>query len=280
MPGSSRLLFRDPQGRGRLPAFFLDFDGTLVPLSPRPSDVRLSEAHALLLDRVARRFPTFVISGRGEADLISRLPPVPLAGLSADHGAVRILAGRRHLHPEAEKARDLLPALAGRLRDVMERIPGVLVEVKEFSLSIHYRAVSPDRVEEARERLELLLSGTAESSGKGRLRISEGKKVWEIRPARGVTKEESLEFFLEDLARREGGEGPFFPVMAGDDTTDLGAVNRALEKGGLGIWVGPPPPGLSPVATVLASPEELWMALETLLDESPPAPSRTAEPTA
>ena len=280
MPGSSPLLLRDPQGRGRPPALFLDFDGTLVPLSPRPSDVRLSEAHALLLDRVARRFPTFVISGRGEADLLSRLPPVPLAGLSADHGAVRILAGRRHLHPEAEQSREILPDLAGRLRPVMERIPGVLVEVKEFSLSIHYRAVSPDRVGEARESLERLLSESSESSGKGRLRISEGKKVWEVRPARGVTKEESLEFFLEDLAQREGEGEPFFPVMAGDDTTDLGAVNRALEKGGLGIWVGTPPPGLSPVATVLASPEELWGALEALLAEGSPAPSRTAKPTA
>ena len=280
MSGSSRPLLRDPQGRGRPPALFLDFDGTLVPLSPRPSDVRLSESHALLLDRVARRFPTFVISGRGEADLLSRLPPVPLAGLSADHGAVRILAGRRHLHPEAEQSREILPDLAGRLRPVMERIPGVLVEVKEFSLSIHYRAVSPDRVGEARESLERLLSESSESSGKGRLRISEGKKVWEVRPARGVTKEESLEFFLEDLAQREGEGEPFFPVMAGDDTTDLGAVNRALEKGGLGIWVGTPPPGLSPVATVLASPEELWGALEALLAEGSPAPSRTAEPTA
>ena len=280
MSGSSRPLLRDPRGRGRPPALFLDFDGTLVPLSPRPSDVRLSESHALLLDRVARRFPTFVISGRGEADLLSRLPPVPLAGLSADHGAVRILAGRRHLHPEAEQSREILPDLAGRLRPVMERIPGVLVEVKEFSLSIHYRAVSPDRVGEARESLERLLSESSESSGKGRLRISEGKKVWEVRPARGVTKEESLEFFLEDLAQREGAGEPFFPVMAGDDTTDLGAVNRALEKGGLGIWVGTPPPGLSPVATVLASPEELWGALEALLAEGSPAPSRTAEPTA
>ncbi len=280
MSGSSRPLLRDPRGRGRPPALFLDFDGTLVPLSPRPSDVRLSESHALLLDRVARRFPTFVISGRGEADLLSRLPPVPLAGLSADHGAVRILAGRRHLHPEAEQSREILPDLAGRLRPVMERIPGVLVEVKEFSLSIHYRAVSPDRVGEARESLERLLSESSESSGKGRLRISEGKKVWEVRPARGVTKEESLEFFLEDLAQREGEGEPFFPVMAGDDTTDLGAVNRALEKGGLGIWVGTPPPGLSPVATVLASPEELWGALEALLAEGSPAPSRTAEPTA
>ena len=280
MPGSSRALLRDPQGKGRLPALFLDFDGTLVPLSPRPSDVRLSEAHALLLEGIARSFPTFVISGRGEADLLSRLPPVPLAGLSADHGAVRILDGARHLHPEAERARELLPALAGRVRSDMEKIPGILVEVKEFSLSIHYRAVSPDRVEGARERLDLLLSETAESSGEGRLRISEGKKVWEIRPARGVTKEESLEFFLEDLAQR-GGEGrSFFPVMAGDDTTDLGAVNRAVERGGIGIWVGPPPPGLSPTAMVLASPEELWTALKELLEESSPTPSWRTEPIA
>ncbi|MGC8528954.1 MAG: trehalose-phosphatase [Leptospirillia bacterium] len=278
MSGSRRPLLRDPQGKGRPPALFLDFDGTLVPLSSRPSDVCLSEAHALLLEKLARRFPTFVISGRGEADLLSRLPPVPLAGLSADHGAVRILTGERHLHPEAERARDLLPALAGRVCAEMEPISGILVERKEFSLSIHYRAVSPDQVEEARKRLDRLLSEMEALSGERRLRISEGKKVWEIRPARGVTKEESLEFFLEDLARRREEGSSFFPVMAGDDTTDLRAVNRAVEKGGQGIWVGPPPPGLNSQATVLSLPQDLWTALEELLSESPPPPPQSATP--
>ncbi len=257
---------RDPRGLGRRPALFLDFDGTLVPISSRPSDVRLSQAHSQLLGRIAATFPTFVISGRGEADLLARIPPVPLAGLSADHGAVRILAGSRHLHPEAERARESLPDLLARVRHEMETIPGVLVEEKEFSLSIHYRRVDPDRVAEAKERLERVFEECLHRLGERRFRLTDGKKVWEIRPARGVTKEESLDFFLGWLWE-SAGEDAFYPVMAGDDTTDLAAVNRAVSQGGIGVWVGDPPLGLDPGALLLSSPEDLWAALRALLPE-------------
>lgn len=270
-----RLSFRDPLELGRRPALFLDFDGTLVPISSRPSDVHLSEEHARLLGLLAGTFPTFVISGRGESDLLARLPGVALAGISADHGAVRILAGERYLHPEAERAREGLPDLSVRIREEMEAIPGVLVEVKEFSLSIHYRLMAPERIGEARERLERVLAESVGREGGPGLRISEGKKVWEIRPARGVTKEESLDFFLDWLSAGAMGSDAYFPVMAGDDTTDLAAVNRARARGGIGVWVGSPPLGLDPGATVLASPEELWVALRALLrDPLPPSPGR------
>lgn len=261
---SPRTLLIDPTGQGRSPALFLDFDGTLAPLSPSPSEVRLSETHVRLLCRLADRYPTFVISGRGEADLLSRLPPADLAGISGDHGAVRLLAGERHLHPRAQQAGALLPEFVARAKSVLEAIPGIVVEPKEFSLSVHYRAVDPKRVPEASALLRHLFG---EFSAREMFRISEGKMVWEVRPEGGVTKEETLDFFLGALAsrpERDGGPG-YFPVMAGDDTTDLGAVNRAVERGGIGLWVGDPPAGLDPAARVLVSPDALWEILQGLL---------------
>ena len=74
-----------------------------------------------------------------------------------------------------------------------------------------------------------------------------------------------MDFFLEGLAREAGVKpGDFFPVMVGDDTTDLGAVNHAVHLGGLGYWVGNPPPGLDPGAGRLRNTDSVWALLKRL----------------
>src|SRR5215467_6685265 len=50
-------------GLSRL-VLFLDFDGTIVPIGARPEKVRLSNVMAHALDRLGRRLPIAVVSGR------------------------------------------------------------------------------------------------------------------------------------------------------------------------------------------------------------------------
>jgi trehalose-phosphatase len=66
-------------------ALFLDFDGTLAPLRPRPDQVTLDGAARHVLTDLARspRFLLWVISGRRRADVSARVsvPEIQYLGL-------------------------------------------------------------------------------------------------------------------------------------------------------------------------------------------------------
>ena len=82
-------------------ALFLDFDGTLAPLQPRPEDVWLDDATRRTLSRLARspRFRVWIVTGRRRTDVRARIrvPGIRYLGL---HGweAPR---SRAPLRPEA-----------------------------------------------------------------------------------------------------------------------------------------------------------------------------------
>src|ERR1700680_1136270 len=77
----------------RLIALFLDFDGTLAPLRPRPEDVWLDEATRSTLSQLVRspRFRVWVISGRRRADIRARIrvPGIRYLGLHGWEGRAR-----------------------------------------------------------------------------------------------------------------------------------------------------------------------------------------------
>ncbi len=242
--------------RDQIPVLFLDFDGTLAPISLHPDRVRLKTDQIALLESLSRSMPVFVISGRAFPDIEQRIPVISLSGLSGDHGAVRKFKNRLHIHPEAARSKEALKDFGAHLVNVTNTVPGALTEVKDFSLSVHYRGVDADHLPLLTREVERLFNAWSE---RRRFRISPGKMVWEIRPSQGVTKEETVDFFL-NLLREESAQpaGTLTPIMVGDDTTDLGAVNHAATLGGRGLWVGPPPQGLDPRVKILASPEEVW----------------------
>ena len=251
-----------PSDRARQ-ALFLDFDGTLAPISPDPGSVRLSAARLSCLERIASRLPVFVISGRGWTDLLSRLPVPSLAGLSGDHGAVRRFGREISYDPLALSVKETLARLFPGLDALAKAMPGLVAERKDYSLTLHYRALPDSHIAEAWQRVSGLVAAFPEREV---LRISPGKRVWEIRPRAGITKEDTLEFFLGRLSASPAFSGMRpLPVMAGDDTTDLGAISRAIDLGGTGYWVGKTaPPDLDSRAGLLADPDAVWRLIGTL----------------
>src|SRR3954469_4937270 len=71
-------------------ALFLDFDGTLTPIRPRPEDVWLDDATRGALTMLAQspRFRVWVVSGRRRADIRSRIkvPGIRYLGLHGWEG--------------------------------------------------------------------------------------------------------------------------------------------------------------------------------------------------
>jgi trehalose 6-phosphate phosphatase len=206
-------------------ALFLDLDGTLAPIMPRPEQVGPDARRAALLDNLTRALAgrVAVVSGRALEDL-DRILEGRVTSIAAVHGLVRRGAhGVDHAkpHPDLEHARDVL-------RDLARGDKGLLFEDKGLSVALHYRNVpsAADAVIEAAERL-------AQST---ELVLQLGDMVAELRTP-GQDKGKSVSAFLR--------EAPFdgaVPVFVGDDLTDEDGFAAAARLGGFGVLVGPERP--------------------------------------
>jgi trehalose-phosphatase len=212
---------------GRRPAVFLDYDGTLTPIVRRPDLAVLSDDMRATLGALSRAWPTHVVSGRGLDD-VSRLVGLDTLYYAASHGLdIAGPAGsgvRLEVTPEVAGP---LAAAAAELRASTAGVPGALVEDKRFSLAVHYREVPEERVAELEAAVDAALR---RHTG---LRRAEGKKVFELRPARDWDKGTAVLWLLREL----GLDRPdVVPIYVGDDATDEDAF-RALADRGVGIVV-------------------------------------------
>jgi trehalose 6-phosphate phosphatase len=201
-------------------ALFLDFDGTLVEIAPRPEAVVIPAALPGLLRRVAARLDgaLAIVSGRPLAELDAFIP-VPLA-MAGEHGAVL----RPAPHAEAERlALPTPPAEWQRQAQVLAaRFPGVLVEPKSHGFVLHFRQ-APDAGEPGRALLDGLVAGAEAFT------VMPAHMAWEVKPS-AVSK--------AGVVRRLMARPPFagrVPVFIGDDVTDEAGMAAAREAGGHGL---------------------------------------------
>lgn len=202
-------------------AIFLDFDGTLVDIAPRPDAVHVPEGLAgLLMDlHAAAGGALALVSGRAMRELEAFLPQFtgPLIG---SHGAE---SRGLDLPGHGEDAADLA-ALHARFAEFAEA-NDLLAEAKPHGAAIHFRG-RPEAETMARAFADEML---LQCPG---LRLQPAKMAFELRPE-GATKDAAL--------RNVAGAAPFAgrrPVYLGDDTTDEPALIWAQAGGGLGVKVG------------------------------------------
>jgi trehalose-phosphatase len=217
---------------GRPGVFLLDVDGTLAPIAPRPEDARVPDDTLAAVARLAAVPDTHValVSGRAPDDA-RRM--VPVAGLWAigNHG-VEIVApdGVHAVEPRAACFAGALAAAAGELR-ALEATPGVRLEDKRWSLSLHHRQA-------ARDALAGLAASAAAVAARHGLRVGQGKEVLELKVPATIDKGTAALALVERLGADRAGAAVLF---VGDDTTDedgfrrLGALAHAVT-----VRVGPP----------------------------------------
>jgi trehalose 6-phosphate phosphatase len=223
---------------------FLDFDGTLVNIAPRPDLVRLSPATRRMLRRLAHhpRVTLVVISGRRRAELqcYVGLPGIRCYGLYGWE--------RRGHSPLPSSALIALGDARAQLSIHLTSIPGLWVEDKHFSLSVHFLGVSPPAQRRARRKLRSLMSPFQKT-----LRVIENLRDAEIVPRCILDKGAAVQRFLANPACSR-----VLPFYFGDDLSDEPAF-EAVGKG-ISIRVGAARPtrarysvrNPAAVATVLA----------------------------
>jgi trehalose 6-phosphate phosphatase len=220
-----RAAVKKPGALDRRAALFLDVDGTLLEIAPRPDLVSVPPGLPALIERCARARggALALVSGRPVVDLDRLFRPWrgAAAGL---HGIERRGAdGVLRRIPLGDGAA-ALDRIRPRLFALAQQIPGLLVEDKGATVALHYRAVPQS---------EPAVIAAATALLPPALRLIPGKMVVEFQPRAG-NKGAAVAAFL--------GEPPFLdrpPVYLGDDTTDEDGFAEVNRRGGLSILVGP-----------------------------------------
>lgn len=201
-----------------------DYDGTLTPIVERPELAILSPDMRELLRRASRHYKLGVISGRSLAD-IKRL--VDLGGIFyvGNHGFEISGPGVKLIKPEAERARPVVAKLCEELRWKLSDIKGTIIEDKGPTASVHYRSVADPK---ALEDLNGIFGeAVAPYVDSGTLRVTRGKKVFEIRPNIGWDKGKAVLWIIDKV----NPSRDLMPVYVGDDRTDEDAFFALKDRG-------------------------------------------------
>ena len=285
--------------RGRRLAVFLDYDGTLTPIVRDPDAAVMSEAMRDAVRRVARLFPTAIISGRGreKVEAFVRLPELFYAGSHGmdiagprrraggssgsggggsgggcgecsgggsdpqqqeqqqqqnqqqqnqqqqeqqqqqqqeqqqqQHHCARCGGPQQFRFQAAAEYQPLIDAAYAQLRERLAGVPGASVEHNKFCVSAHFRNCHPD----SWQRVVAAVDGAVAACGGGRLHVTRGRKVLEVRPAVDWDKGSALLHLLDALGL--SGQPDVTAVYLGDDKTDEDAF-AALAGAGAGAGV-------------------------------------------
>lgn len=181
-----------------------DFDGTLAPIVPVPGQARLPEAVREKLLALAAYAPVAIITGRSVPDIRERLD-FDVDFLVGNHGLEGVpgweTLGAQH---EALCHTWLLQLGHELRRDAHD--PGIEVENKRYSLSVHYRRVRD--VEGSMRKLESLFAGMTP-----RPRVVAGKYVFNLLAEDASNKGSALERLIDISGARN-------TIYVGDDVTD------------------------------------------------------------
>lgn len=212
----------------------LDYDGTLAPIVRNPADARMSRATRASLEKLCAspRLFAAVISGRTLADIRQRMG-IPNVIYGGNHGLELSGPGWNYLNPCACKARNVLRETAKKLAEKLRGREGVILEDKHLTLTVHFRKARETEESLIRAEVEEIL---APFRARRQLRLTEGKKVLEIRPPTNWGKGNALRLIQRRLASR-AKVARLRTLYIGDDRTDEAAF-AALGKGDFSVRVG------------------------------------------
>jgi trehalose 6-phosphate phosphatase len=211
-------------------ALFLDVDGTLLDLAARPDDVVTPAGLVTTLARAEHKLDgaLALISGRSIEDVDHLFAPLRLR-VSGVHGA------EVRFDPDAPTAAtgagDLPQSLLAALGRAVEAFPGVFVENKRFSFTVHYR-LAPSAEQPLRNIVNRLVDSLPIA-----VDIMDAHYAIEIKSP-CFDKGGAIAAFLSTSTFR--GRTPIF---VGDDTTDESGFALVSARGGVAYSVGGPRPG-------------------------------------
>ncbi|XP_062192881.1 probable trehalose-phosphate phosphatase 6 [Phragmites australis] len=224
--------------KGKQIVVFLDYDGTLSPIVDDPDAAYMSDTMRQAVRSVAKHFPTAIVSGRC-CDKVFEFVKLAELYYAGSHGMDIKGPAKASRHTKAAKAKRVLFQPASQFLPMIEQVhesliektncvPGAKVENNKFCVSVHFRCVD----EKSWSTLADIVKSVLKDYPK--LKLTQGRKVLEVRPTIKWDKGKALEFLLESLGFADCTN--VLPVYIGDDRTDEDAF-KVLRKRGQGIGI-------------------------------------------
>jgi trehalose 6-phosphate phosphatase len=190
-----------------------DVDGTISPIVATPAAAQVTPRNRALLAALARQLTLVaVISGRAVDDVRARVG-VPGLVYVGNHGLEWWSGDQVEVPPDLQAYRPSLEAARRAVESA--RLPGMRIEDKSATLSVHYRQTDdPDAVAAS---FAPVIERIASAHG---LRLFQGRMVFELRPPLDIDKGSA---FARLVARYRLDAA----VYLGDDTTDADALQTA-----------------------------------------------------
>ncbi|TFG49829.1 MAG: bifunctional alpha,alpha-trehalose-phosphate synthase (UDP-forming)/trehalose-phosphatase [Candidatus Brocadiia bacterium] len=205
---------------------FLDYDGTVVPFEGNPALAKPTKEVLDLIDKLSsiKKTKVVIVSGRDKDTLQNWLGGLNIA-MVAEHGVWFKSVNKNWTMPKTLKNdwKEKIMSICGLYVD---RLPGSLIEEKDYSIAWHYRRCEPELASiRAKEFMDDLVSMTANID----VQILQGSKVIEIRNV-GVSKSAAALHYLSENKYD-------FILAIGDDWTDE-ELFKAVPLSAYSIKVG------------------------------------------
>jgi trehalose 6-phosphate phosphatase len=210
---------------------FLDYDGTLAPITSRPelAMIPINTRRALVKLCSNPRMRLAIVSGRSAGDLKARMS-LRNAIYVGNHGWEIKEEGRPYKVNQSREARYGLFDVYQTLLEKVGNMPGVIVENKGFTLSVHYRRVNFFRIPHLKSTVGKILSIYRNNNI---LQNTEGDKVIEISPVSALTRGGVARQLFD---RESQKKGDFMPVCIANGLGE--ELFDAFAGEGLNIRVG------------------------------------------
>lgn len=218
MTGAVHAWLEAARTRPAAAGVFVDFDGTLSPIVDDPASARPASGAVDVLRALAERWGVVaVVSGRPAAYLARHLSGAGRTRLLGLYGLESAAPdGTVSTRPEGEQWRGAVSAAVAAAQAAAP--PGVTVEPKGLTVTVHYRAV-PDQS----EVVAALAGRLAEAHG---LAAHGGKMSVELRPPVAVDKGTVVSELAAGLSA---------VAFAGDDLGDIPAFEALARLRGNGV---------------------------------------------
>jgi trehalose 6-phosphate phosphatase len=200
-------------------AVITDIDGTISKIVLDPYEATITQIMRATLKKLVDKFQLVgIITGRNVKNAKEMLEVDGLLYIGS-HGLEYLKDDEIYIEPEVEEYLPIIQKIAQNIQTEEElyNIKNILFQEKGLCFTVHYR-----KCEDLEGTHRKILEAINEMEGIEKFKITEGRKVVEIRPKIGHDKGTILEklIFENDVEKI---------IYLGDDVTDVDAFNKLKE---------------------------------------------------